>query len=120
MMTLTDHAKVLNIFFNKFCPAYINDLVPSDAPFPYLTYTIEIPPETKEGNTIVRIYNRRTSLVTLFEIADKINSEIREEGSVIGNEEGFVYFTKGSPFCQLVTDDMGQKFIYINLTTQVG
>lgn len=120
MMTLTEHAKILNIFFNKFCPAYINDLIPENATFPYLTYSIEIPNFEEEGNTVVRIYNRGTSLVPLFEIADLINSEIREEGTVIGNEEGMIYLTKGSPFCQLSNDEIGNKFLYINLTTQVG
>lgn len=120
MMTLLEQAKKLNEFFNRFAPAYVENLVPVKAPFPYLTYEIELPSYDKEGNTVVKIYNNSTSLVTLFEIADRLNAEVREEGITIGNEEGFIYFTKGNPFCQLEKDDIGNNFLYINLTTQVA
>ena len=58
MMTLTESVKILNLFFNKFCPAYINNIVPNNAIFPYLTYSVEVPNFEEEGNIIVRIYNK--------------------------------------------------------------
>lgn len=120
MMTLSESVKILNLFFNKFCPAYINDIIPNNAIFPYLTYSVEIPNFEEEGNIVVRIYNKGSGLIPLFEIADLINLEIREEGTVIGNEEGMIYLTKGSPFCQVVTDDLNNTSLYINLTIQVA
>ena len=85
-----------------------------------MTYSVEIPNFEEEGNIIVRIYNKGSGLIPLFEIADLINLEIREEGTVIGNEEGMIYLTKGSPFCQVVTDDLNNASLYINLTIQVA
>ena len=72
MMTLSESVKILNLFFNKFCPAYINDIIPNNAIFPYLTYSVEIPNFEEEGNIIVRIYNKGSGLIPLFEIADLI------------------------------------------------
>lgn len=119
MMSLTTQAKELSKFFNQFATAYVEDNVPVGSNFPYITYSIASPNFGSQENTVVRVYSKGTSLVKIFEIADKISDIITNNGIVINNEEGAIYFTKGSPFCQFLAEDDDVKSLYINLTTQV-
>ena len=119
MMSLTTQAKELSKFFNQFATAYVEDNVPIGSTFPYITYSISSPNFDSQQNTVVRVYSKGSSLVKIFEIADKIAEVITDNGIVINNEEGAIYFTKGSPFCQFLAEDDDVKSLYINLTTQV-
>lgn len=119
MISLTTQAKELSKFFNQFETAYVEDNVPVGSSFPYITYSIASPNFASQENTVVRVYSKGTSLVKIFEIADKISETITDNGIVINSEEGAIYFTKGSPFCQFLAEDDDVKSLYINLTTQV-
>lgn len=114
-MKSKDLAKLLYSYFNQITTSYLEGLVPSNAKFPYLTYTYSF--TEFETNIIqIKIYDKSQSVNGVLDIADKISESIKY-GKVLKTEGGeSVWFKKGNPFAQIVNDeDPSVRSVYVNL-----
>ena len=109
----------LQAFFEQFLPSYAASAVPDDVTFPYLTYEL-ITGAWEEGEVglTVNLWYYTTSEATP-------NSKVREISKTIGLggvqapcDGGSIWFTRGSPFAQSLTDDTDLliKRRYLNIT----
>ena len=109
----------LQAFFEQFLPSYAASAVPDDVTFPYLTYEL-ITGAWEEGEVglTVNLWYYTTSEATP-------NSKVREISKTIGLggvqapcDGGSIWFTRGSPFAQSLTDntDLLIKRRYLNIT----
>lgn len=111
----------LQSFFESFgIPAYSYTSVPEDAAFPYLTYTPVFDSwGSGQAAITVNLWYRTTSEAVpsakAQEIADAIGG-----GKYAICDGGAVLLTKGSPWCQSMTDgtDAKIKRRYININAE--
>lgn len=110
-------------WFNSFgIPFYVDTNVPSEneITYPYGTYQNVVGMWANTVSITVRLYYRSTSEVEINKMADKIGDVIKNGGKTISCDDGMMWVTKGTPFCQAIYDDTDTtiKSRYINLNIE--
>lgn len=109
----------LQSFFEQFLPAYAASAVPEDVEFPYLTYEL-ITSAWEEGEVglTVNLWYYTTSEAIPNTMARLISLMIGAGGVQVPCEDGTIWLTRGSPWCQSLTDstDSRIKRRYLNIT----
>lgn len=119
---MTDVARALSNFWNSFSiPAYVEDIVPDNATFPYITYTVAEPDWNESANIQARVWYQDRSLVSINAKVTEIKQAIGE-GKSIKTETGFITIYRDVNFSQHQPyDDIGKsniKVIYLNMILQ--
>ena len=105
-------------YFNQFLPAYIENQVPQDAKYPYITYTVSFENEFKDNLIQCRIWTKSDNTSLLRKYTDMIADNVGNGTLYDCKEGGRVWIKTGSPFMQIVPDeDETIKSVYINLIT---
>lgn len=109
----------LQAFFEQFLPSYAASAVPEDVEFPYLTYEL-ITSAWEEGEVglTVNLWYYTTSEAIPNTMARLISQMIGAGGVQVPCEDGTIWLTRGSPWCQSLTDstDSRIKRRYLNIT----
>ena len=109
----------LQAFFEQFLPSYAGSAVPEDVEFPYLTYEL-ITSAWEEGEVglTVNLWYYTTSEAIPNTMARLISQMIGAGGVQVPCEDGTIWLTRGSPWCQSLTDstDSRIKRRYLNIT----
>lgn len=109
----------LQAFFEQFLPSYAASSVPDDVVFPYLTYEL-ITSAWEEGEVglTVNLWYYTTSEATPNAKAREISAAIGPGGVQVPCDGGTIWLTRGSPWCQSLTDnsDSWIKRRYLNIT----
>lgn len=109
----------LQAFFERFLPSYSASAVPEDVAFPYLTYEL-ITSAWEEGEVglTVNLWYYTTSEATPNAKAREISKAIGPGGVQVPCDGGSIWFTRGSPFSQSLTDSTDAKIKrrYLNIT----
>lgn len=102
-------------------PAYDEQTVPQDAVMPYITYRVASDSIGRVVNLNASIWYRSTSWIDVTKKLREIEAAIGKNGFRIYQlGEGYVWFTKGSPFAQRMSDpedDMIRR-IYLNVQAE--
>ena len=105
-------------YFNQFLPAYIENQVPSDAEYPYITYTVSYANEFEDNLIQCRIWTKSDTTFEVRKYADQIAENVGNGVLFKCREGGTLWVKSGSPFIQFITDeDITIKSAYINLNT---
>lgn len=105
-------------YFNQFLPAYIENQVPSDAKYPYITYTVSYANEFEDNLIQCRIWTKSDTTFEVRKYADQIAENVGNGVLFKCREGGTLWVKSGSPFIQFITDeDITIKSAYINLNT---
>lgn len=110
-------------WFNSFgIPFYVETNVPNEKEitYPYGTYQNIIDAWGNSVSITVRLYYRSTSEAEINKMADKFSAVLRDGGVRITCDEGMMWVTKGTPFCQAILDDTDTtiKSRYINMNVE--
>lgn len=109
----------LQAFFERFLPSYAASAVPSDVEMPYLTYEL-ITSAWEEGEVglTVNLWYYTTSESEPNEKVREISKALGLGGVQLLCDEGSIWLTRGSPWCQSLTDanDEQIKRRYLNIT----
>ena len=118
---MTDVARALNGFWNGFLPAYVEDMVPDDAEFPYITYTVADPDWNESASIQARLWYKGRTLVPMNAKAAEIKQAIGE-GISIKTETGHIVIFRDANFAQFQPyDDPGKSnfhVIYLSMILQ--
>jgi hypothetical protein len=119
---MTEVARALNSFWNSFSiPAYVEDNVPNDAQFPYITYTVAEPDWGNPASIQARVWYKDTSRVGINSKVSDIKQAIGE-GKSIKTDTGYVVIYRDINFAQNQPyDDIGQsniKVVYLSTILQ--
>lgn len=120
-----DITRTLFTFFGKLgYDVYLEGVVPTGAPLPYITISYETNSQMGESTILSgRIWTKvkSASRVPVNEITDKLYELIGEVVKLtIDNDNGYIVFYKGSPFVQPVAeDDLTLQVNYFNLEMQI-
>lgn len=105
-------------YFNQFLPAYIENQVPSDAEYPYITYTVSYANEFEDNLIQCRIWTKSDTTFEVRKYADQIAENVGNGVLFKCREGGKMWVKAGTPFIQFITDeDITIKSAYINLNT---
>lgn len=111
----------LQAFFEQFLPSYAASSVPDDVVFPYLTYEL-ITSAWEEGEVglTVNLWYYTTSEVAPNAKVREISSAIGMSGTLVPCDDGAIWFKRGSPWAQSLTDgaDARIKRRYLNVTAE--
>ena len=111
----------LQAFFEQFLPAYAASAVPEDVEFPYLTYEL-ITGAWEEGEVglTVNLGYYTTSEAIPNSMVRLISQVIGMGGALVPCDEGAIWFKRGSPWAQSLTDstDARIKRRYLNVTVE--
>lgn len=110
----------LQTFFDGFgIPAYPSTSVPEEAALPYLTYTPMFDSWGGQLALTVNLWYRTSSEAVPSAKAQEI-SDALSGGKYISCDGGALLLTRGSPWCQSLTDDTDAtiKRRYINITAE--
>lgn len=121
---MNKYASIYN-FFNSFSiPFYVNTNVPNDAQYPYGTYENVTGSEFEQASVTVRLYYYSTKESEINAKADEIAKRIGYGGIQIPCENGCIWITRGTPFCQAIKDDsdtnIKSRYILVNLEFLTG
>lgn len=110
-------------WFNSFgIPFYVDTNVPNEKEitYPYGTYQNITDTWAKSVSITVRLYYRSTSEVEINKMADKIGASLKDGGQRILCDDGMMWLTTGTPFCQAILDDTDTtiKSRYININVE--
>lgn len=107
---MNKYASIYN-FFNSFgIPFYVNTSVPNDAQYPYGTYENITGSEFDQVSVTVRLYYYSTKESEINAMVEKISKSIGLGGTQILCENGSIWITKGTPFCQAIADESDTNF----------
>lgn len=115
-----DKAQAIYSFWSQFgLPCYDEITVPDNAPLPRLTYNNATGQVGLPIMLHAKIWYKDTSWETISKKSDAIAAAL-ETGQVIKIDNGYIYFYKGSPFSQTMSDaeDATIRCIYINVTAE--
>lgn len=118
-----DKAQAIQSFWENFgLPAYDEQTVPKDAEMPYITYSVTTDSLDKVVNLSGSVWYRSSRWKEVSQKADEIAQAIGERGFLIKKIDGmgYVWFVKGTPFAQRLSDpddDMIRR-IYINIQAE--
>lgn len=107
-------------FFDGFgIPAYPSTSVPEDAVMPYLTYTPVFDSWGNQVSLTVNLWYRTESEATPSAKAQEL-ADVLSGGKYIPCDGGAILLSRGSPWCQSLTDDTDPKIKrrYINITAE--
>lgn len=109
----------LQAFFEQFLPAYAASAVPEDVEFPYLSYEL-ITSAWEEGEVglTVNLWYYTTGEAIPNTMARLISNVIGVGGVQVPCDGGTIWLTRGSPWCQSLTDNTDAKIKrrYLNIT----
>ena len=111
-------SQALNQFWNSFgIPAFDEDSVPDNTPFPYITYAESL---DSLGNILIltaSVWDRGTSWKRIADKTEEIARKLGEYGHyTIKLDNGYLYLSKGSPFATRQSDqDPEIRRYYINV-----
>lgn len=107
-------ALALQKFYSSFgVKAYEEHSVPKNATLPYITYELEEPDWREQITLTATLWGSGASYKPLYEIVDKISTEIGE-GLRMPANGGSLYIYKGSPFAQVIdTGNDKVKGVYL-------
>lgn len=94
--------RALYSFFNSFgIPGYLEDIIPTGAKLPYLTYHPTIPGGWNESATFhARLwYPSSKSRVPVLQAVDRISAAL-QDGTTLSCEGGAILLRKGTPWAQ--------------------
>lgn len=117
-----DKAQAIHKLWSSFeLPAYDEQTVPQDAKIPYITYRVASDSIGNVVNLNASIWYRSTSWAEVTAKLREIEKAIGKNGYRIYQiDEGYVWFTKGTPFAQRMSDpedDMIRR-IYLNVQAE--
>lgn len=102
-------------------PAYDEQTVPDDAKMPYITYQVATDSIDRVVNLSASIWYRSSSWKDVSNKCDEIARYLAEQGfAKIELDNGYVWFVKGTPFAQRMSDpedDMIRR-IYLNVQAE--
>lgn len=111
----------LQAFFEQFLPSYAASAVPEDVELPYLTYEL-ITSAWEEGEVglTVNLWYYTTSEAAPNAKVREISSAIGMSGALVPCDDGAIWFKRGSPWAQSLTDstDTRIKRRYLNVTAE--
>ena len=117
----------LQAFFEQFLPSYAASSVPDDVVFPYLTYEL-ITSAWEEGEVglTVNLWYYTTSEAAPNAKVREISSAIGMSGTLVPCDDGAIWFKRGSPWAQSMTDSTDPKIKrdtkikrrYLNVTAE--
>lgn len=111
----------LQAFFEQFLPSYAASAVPEDVVFPYLTYEL-ITGAWEEGEVglTVNLWYYTTSEAIPNAMVRVISQVIGMGGTLAPCDDGAIWFKRGSPWSQSLTDstDTRIKRRYLNVTAE--
>lgn len=87
---------------------------------PYLTYTTPVGGSFERDGIVVNLWYRTESESDPSKKAAEISRSISRGGVMLPCDGGGIWITRGSPFCQSISDDTDTsiKRRYINLTAE--
>lgn len=109
----------LQDFFSQFLPAYATNAVPEDVEFPFLTYDAVFGAwDSGSVSLTVNLWYHTSSEAVPNAKAQEISKELGTGGKLLKCDEGYIWLTRGSPFCQALADDTDRniKRRYMNIT----
>lgn len=102
-------------------PAYDEQTVPDNAKMPYITYQVSTDSIDQIVNLSASIWYRSSSWKDVSNKCDEIARYLAEQGfAKIELDNGYVWFVKGTPFAQRMSDpedDMIRR-IYLNVQAE--
>ena len=111
----------LQAFFEQFLPSYAASAVPEDVVFPYLTYEL-ITSAWEEGEVglTVNLWYYTTSEAAPNAKVREISKAIGMSGILAPCDDGAIWFKRGSPWAQSLTDSTDEKIKrrYLNVTAE--
>lgn len=115
-------AQAINTFWNSFgIPAYDEQTVPPETKMPYITYRVVTDSIGNVCNLTGSIWYRSTSWKEVSDKAAEVAQAIGQYGfTKLKLDDGYVWFTKGAPFAQRMSDpasDMIRR-IYLNVQAE--
>lgn len=101
-------------------PAYDENSVPDDTPFPYITYSEATDSLGNVVQLTASIWDRNNSWERLSLKTDEIAEKIGKNGyHIMSLDGGYVWFVKGTPFAQRMGDpDKSIKRVYLNVQAE--
>lgn len=112
--------QVLYSFWNSFqIPAYDENSVPENAPFPRITYESAMDSFGGELALTASIWERSTSWADISAKAETISADITRGGKIIRTDTGSAWIKRGSPFAQRMPGDTDSiRRIVLNITVE--
>lgn len=106
-----------------FLPIHLEDMIPSNTPFPYLTYSLTRNDMFENGLDQVRIWTHSQNIIQLSSFLDSVAEAVPHQGVVLelpdGN--GALWLMRGTPFQQrqpMPEDEPGIQVGYVNIATR--
>lgn len=114
--------QAIHTFWSGFgIPAYDEQTVPDDAKMPYITYRVVTDSIGNVCNLTGSIWYRSTSWKKISDKAAEVAQAVGQYGfTKLKLDDGYVWFTKGAPFAQRMSDpasDMIRR-IYLNVQAE--
>lgn len=114
--------QAIHTFWSGFgIPAYDEQTVPDNAKMPYITYRVVTDSIGNVCNLIGSIWYRSTSWKEVSDKAAEVAQAVGQYGfTKLKLDDGYVWFTKGAPFAQRMSDpasDMIRR-IYLNVQAE--
>lgn len=121
MPKMENIAKTFYSFFNSIMPSYLENYVPVNTQFPYLTYQLITTNKFETEMIQIRIFSQSSSLVEITKYMTLLNETISEGLNIpILEEKHHITFYMGNPPSQLIADeDPNIKSALINLEIQI-
>ena len=116
-----DKSQAIDNFWNRFgIPAYDENTVPQDAPFPRITYNVETDSFDNPVGMNASLWYRSRSWKDISQKAEEIGEYITKMfPPTIQIDGGRLYITKGSPFAQRMNDpDDSIRRIYLSIEAE--
>ena len=117
-----DKEQAIHTFWSGFgIPAYDEQTVPDNAKMPYITYRVVTDSIGNVCNLTGSIWYRSTSWREVSDKAAEVAQAVGQYGfTKLKLDDGYVWFTKGAPFAQRMSDpasDMIRR-IYLNVQAE--
>lgn len=113
--------QAIHTFWSSFnIPAYDEASVPDNAKMPYITYRVVTDSLDNVCNLTGSIWYRSTSWKEISDKSAEIARYVAREGFTrLKLDNGYVWFTKGTPFAQRMADeDDTVRRIYLNIQAE--
>jgi len=121
-----DYAIAMYTWLSQFAPTFrqpvLDGMFDEDNPKPneYISYSADVGNFNEDYIQAITIYSKSTGYTNVMAIVDAIENAIKEDGTKIETEWGYITIYKGSPFYQDKEDeDSSYRAGYINLLVRV-
>ena len=114
---MKNYAQTLHDFWSGFgLPAYDENTVPENLPFPYITYTISAAGFNETVMLSASLWYRSTSWKEITEKSEQIRETLEDGGRYIVTDKGALWIKAGVPFAQRMSDTNDSlRRIYITI-----